>query len=86
MASEVDTPPSEQLATASTALGLVSLLTCWWFPFDPLTGAVGTGCGLLAWRGAGASGRPAVGATLSAAGTGAGVLLAWNYWGRLFGL
>lgn len=77
---------AEQCASAGVALGLVSVLTCWWFPFGALVGAAGTAFGLVGWYAGRAAERALVGAALAAVGTGAGLLLGWNYWGRLFGL
>jgi hypothetical protein len=67
-------------------LGLVSLAVCWWFPFGQTLGVVGTGFGVVGWWGTRDGGRALVGTALAATGAGAGLLLAWDYWWRAFGL
>jgi hypothetical protein len=77
---------ADQFAAAAMMFGMVSLATCWWFPFGPTLGAVGTFCGMLAWRLGSMTERGMVGMALAASGMAAGLLLAWEYWWRLFGL
>jgi|GEM_PF-2231885 len=77
---------SEQCSAAAVVFGLVSLVTCWWFPYGPTVGAVGTAFGLLAWWIGQHGERALLGTALAAFGTATGVALAWNYWQRVFGL
>jgi hypothetical protein len=81
MHTDANASVSEWFSTAAVVLGLISLVTCWWFPFGAVLGVVGTGLGVLAWSG----GRPLVGTVLAAAGGGTGLLLGWDYWARVFG-
>ena len=76
---------ADQCAAAAVVFGLVSLLTCWWFPFGPVVGTVGTGLGVIGWWG-GVGTRAIVGLILAASGAAAGLLLAGDYWWRVFGL
>ena len=82
MNEDANASAADQLWAAAVVLGLVSLATCWWFPFGAVLGVVGTGLGVLAWFG----GRSLVGTALAATGAGAGLLLAWDYWGRVLGV
>jgi hypothetical protein len=84
MDTDHDATPAEQLASGALALGLVSLLTCWWFPFGAILGCVGTGMGVAGWRTPDAR-RALLGTILAACGTCAGLLLAWEFWRRLLG-
>jgi hypothetical protein len=77
---------ADQCAGAAVVLGLVSLAVCWWFPFGAILGGVGAALGLLGWCIGPATERALVGTGLAACGAGAGVLLAWDYWHRVFGL
>jgi hypothetical protein len=86
MDADANAPAADQLAAAAVVLGLVSLVTCWWFPFGPTLGAVGTGLGIASCWTARDRWRARVGTGLAACGTGAGLLLAWDYWWRVFGL
>jgi hypothetical protein len=81
-----DARPADQLAAGSVVFGLVSLFTCWWFPFGPVVGTVGCGMGLIGWYGGRDGAQALVGTLLAACGTGAGLLLAWDYWWRLIGV
>jgi hypothetical protein len=82
---DADASAPEQCATAAVVLGLVSLVVCWWFPFGALLGATGTALGIGAWYAGRVAERALVGAFLAASGTGAALLLAWDYWRRVFG-
>jgi hypothetical protein len=74
---------ADQLAAGAVVFGLVSLLTCWWFPFGPAVGTVGAGMGVVGWWRSPDAGRALVGTILAACGAGAGLLLAWEYWERV---
>ena len=86
MTADANASVPDQLAAGAVVLGLVSLATCWWFPFGPVLGIVGTGFGVLAWWTVRDGRRALVGTGLAACGAGAGLLLAWDYWWRVFGL
>ncbi|HEX4613653.1 MAG TPA: hypothetical protein VH092_36055 [Urbifossiella sp.] len=86
MAADENVSAADQFAAAAVVLGLVSLGVCWWFPFGPVLGVIGTGLGILAWWTGRDGERALVGMTLAATGAGAGLLLAWDYWWRAFGL
>jgi hypothetical protein len=85
MSADENASPADQCAAVAVVFGLVSLLTCWWFPYGPVVGVVGMGFGVIAWW-AGVGGRALVGTALAACGAGAGLLLAGDYWWRVFGL
>lgn len=86
MEPDVNASTTDQIAAAAVVFGLVSLGVCWWFPFGPVLGLVGTGLGALAWWTGRDGERALVGAALAACGTGAGLLLAGDYWWRVLGL
>ena len=80
---------ADQLAAGAIVFGLVSLVTCWWFPFGAVLGLVGALSGIGAWWGETGGGRrgdqAVVGTALSVAGAGAALLLAWDEWRIVFG-
>jgi hypothetical protein len=82
----LDASAADQFGASSMVFALISLATCWWFPYGAVIGAVGVGWGLLGWCLGNPSERSVLGAVLAACGMGAGVLLAWDYWQRTFGL
>jgi hypothetical protein len=86
MDTDHDTAPADQFAAGAVVFGLVSLGACWWFPFGPALGLVGCGMGLLGWYAGRDGTRALLGTLLAACGSGAGLLLAWDYWWRLIGL
>lgn len=49
MPSNMNASTADQLAASAIVFGLVSLGVCWWFPFGPVLGVVGTGLGVLGW-------------------------------------
>lgn len=83
MTSDANASPAEQCTAAAIVFGLVSSLTCWWFPYGAILGTFGVILGLIGWYGSKEVGRPLVGIFLSAAGGGASILLAWDYWWRI---
>lgn len=85
MRADENATAGDQLAATAVVFGLVSMMTCWWFPYGPVVGATGTALGLGGWWAGGAGDRARVGTALAACGAGAGLLLAWDYWWRVFG-
>lgn len=86
MTADANFSVADQSAAGALVLGLVSLVTCWWFPFGPTLGVVGAGLGVVGWWGGSDGRRALVGTALAACGAGSGLLLAWDYWRRVFGL
>jgi hypothetical protein len=79
-----ETSRADDLGAAALVFGMISLLLCWWFPYGGILGACGVAMGVAGWAGGGRSAGP--GTLIAAAGTGAALLLAWDYWWRVLGL
>ena len=83
MSIEANASPAEQCTAGGIIFGLVSCLTCWWFPFGAILGTFGLLLGSIGLARGKEVQRSLVGICLSAIGGFTGLLLAWDYWWRI---
>lgn len=78
----VNTPDAIAGGTSALALGTLSLLLCWWFPFGAFLGATGVVIGLVSWLAGWGRERALFGGLLGASGLAAASLMNWAWWSR----
>lgn len=84
MPGEHDDSLAEAFTSGSIVFGLVSAFTCWWFPYGAIIGILGALFGVLGWWSGKEGDRTLAGIIIAATGGGASLLLAWDYWWRVF--
>ena len=75
-----------EAGSVSHAFGMLSLLSCWWFPFGPVLGMIGVFAGAVGWLSGDRSGRSVLGIAFSGAASTVGLIAAWGTWVRLFSI